>query len=104
MTLEGLFMLSRLTVRQDLRLPGGFGELIGESFRILAVLTERKNTIRPGNLIAGIDSLMLELSAPDAVGNAREAAVPGKAVKPGWFPGFLILAAMVAVAWLPWFV
>jgi heptaprenyl diphosphate synthase len=102
MTLEGLFMLSRLTVRQDLRLPGGFGELIGESFRILAVLTERKRTISAKNLIAGIDSLMLELSAPDAAENAPGTAVPHEAVKPGGIPGVLLPAALVVLAWLPW--
>jgi heptaprenyl diphosphate synthase len=101
-TLEGLFMLSRLTVRQDLRLPGGFGELIGESFRILAVLTEKKNTISAKNLIAGIDGLMLELSAPDAAGDAPEAAARDKAEKPARFPGLFILAAAVVLAWLPW--
>jgi heptaprenyl diphosphate synthase len=99
MTLEGLFMLSRLTIRQDLRLPGGFGELIGESFRILALLTERKNTIKAKNIIPGIDGLLLELSAPDA---AAEAAVPDKAEKPGPFPGLFVLAALVVLAWLPW--
>jgi heptaprenyl diphosphate synthase len=105
MTLEGLFMLSRLTVRQDLRLPGGFGELTGESFRIFALLTERKNSIRVRDLIAGIDALMLELSAPDAALNAEAAALPDKAErgKLGFFPGFFILAAMVVLAWLPWF-
>jgi heptaprenyl diphosphate synthase len=104
-TMEGLFMLSRLTVRQDLRLPGGFGELTGESFRILAVLTERKHTISVKNLIDcidGIDGLMLELSAPDTAGHAPGAAVPGTADKPALFPGLFILAAVVVLAWLPW--
>lgn len=100
-TLEGLFMLSRLTIRQDLRLPGGFGELLGESFRILALLTEKKNAIKVKNLIAGIDGLMLELSAPEAGGDARTDR--GREEKPGLFPGFFILAAVVVLAWLPWF-
>jgi heptaprenyl diphosphate synthase len=101
-TLEGLFMLSRLTIRQDLRLPGGFGELMGESFRILGLLTERKNTISAKNLIAGIDEMMLELSAPDAGGD-DPAADRGRAegAKRMFFPEFLILAAAVALAWLP---
>jgi heptaprenyl diphosphate synthase len=103
MTIEGLFMLSRLTVRQDLRLPGGFGELLGESFRILALLTEKKSALSAGNLIAGIDRLMLELSAPEAGRDAPAAPVPDEAEKekPGGVPGFLILAAMVFLAWLP---
>jgi heptaprenyl diphosphate synthase len=103
-TLEGLFMLSRLTIRQDLRLPGGFGELIGESFRILALLTERKRAVEAKRLIESIDELMRELSAPEAGAHAPEAAVQDTAERgtPGLFPGVFILAAMIILAWLPW--
>jgi heptaprenyl diphosphate synthase len=97
-TLEGLLMLSRLTVSQDLRLPGGFGEIAGESFRILGLLTERKNTVTAKNLIAGIDGLMLELSAVDAPITPQE-----RTEKPGPFPELVILAGAVFLAWLPWF-
>jgi heptaprenyl diphosphate synthase len=99
-TLEGLFMLSRLTVRQDLHLPGGFGELAGEAFRILALITEKKYRIRADNLIAGIDGLMLELSAPEA---PAEAAPPvGEQRNHSPLLGILILGAAVIAAWLPW--
>jgi heptaprenyl diphosphate synthase len=102
MTLEGLFMLSRLTIRQDLRLPGRFGELIGESFRILALLTERKNTLKAKNLIGGIDRLMMELSVPEAAVNASISVVQDKTEgKPKFFSGFFILTAAVVLAWLP---
>jgi heptaprenyl diphosphate synthase len=101
MTLEGLFMLSRLTIRQDLRLPGGFGELIGESFRILALLMERKNALRAKDLIGGIDELLLELSVPETAVNAPVVQDKAEKGKPKFFPDFLILAALVVLAWLP---
>jgi heptaprenyl diphosphate synthase len=110
-TLEGLFMLSRLTIRQDLRLPGGFGGLVGESFRILSLIVERKHRIRAKSLAADIDELMLELSAPDASEEAppeKTPAAPGPAAEKGRvvfgtsIPGIIVLAAALIAAWLPW--
>jgi heptaprenyl diphosphate synthase len=96
-TLEGLFMLSRLTVRPDLHLPGSFGGLIGESFRILTLITEKKHRVRAKSLAADIDELMLELSAPDAAPGETESPTV-----PSTVPGIIILAAAVIAAWLPW--
>jgi len=95
-TLEGLIMLSRFTVRQDLKIPGLFGELLGESFRIFALITGRKHRITRKNLIADIDRLMLELS-----GDTSETAVsPARTrTKPA---GFVILAVVTLLSWLPW--
>jgi heptaprenyl diphosphate synthase len=64
-TLEGLIMLSRVCVRADLKLPGKFGALIGESFRMLEQINERKGMISRKNIIGGIDQLMIELSSDD---------------------------------------
>lgn len=100
-TLEGLFILSRLTIRQDLRLPGGFGELTGEAFRILSLITERKYRLRTDNIIAGIDDLMLELSAPEALTETSPSV--GEQKKHSPLLGILILGAAVIAAWLPWF-
>ncbi|GHV96331.1 hypothetical protein AGMMS50293_26510 [Spirochaetia bacterium] len=100
-TLEGLIMLSRVTIRRDLRIPGGFGELIGESFRIFALIMSRKQRITRKNFIGDIDQLMLELS-----GDGSETISPGQpsqvpARRTGT-PGFIILVLMVLLAWLPW--
>jgi heptaprenyl diphosphate synthase len=62
-TLEGLFMLSKASISGDLRLPGTFGALIGESLRMFALITERKRRISRKNFIADIDALLLELDA-----------------------------------------
>jgi len=115
-TLEGLIMLSRFTIRRDLKIPGLFGELIGESFRIFAVIMDQKQRITRKNFIADIDRLMLELSGdsgePKVLAEASQpAAVPmsgtgtgaGSGAKKRTKPaGFVILAVMVILSWLPW--
>jgi heptaprenyl diphosphate synthase len=129
-TLEGLIMLSRVSIRRDLRLPGGFGELIGESFRIFALIMDSRQRITRKNLIGDIDALMLELSgdAPAASGTREESPAnggsPGSAdtegvaagnaggtplrLSTGPVPekrttvaGYIVLAAVVILSWLP---
>jgi len=97
-TLEGLVMLSRFTIRQDLKIPGLFGELIGESFRIFAVIMETGQRITRKNLIADIDRLMLELSS-DTADASQPAVVLAHGTKPA---GFVILAVVVILSWLPY--
>ncbi len=60
-TVEGLILLSRVSIRSDLRLPGALGALIGESFRYFERILERKGGIERKDPIGGIDRLMLEL-------------------------------------------
>ncbi|GHT78266.1 hypothetical protein FACS1894130_04550 [Spirochaetia bacterium] len=109
-TLEALVMLSRASVRQDLRLPGAFGELVGESFRIFALLTERKHIInrtrrsrfRWQDAAAGIDDLLIELSdgvTDDAGGTAADQQ-KNFAEHTG-VPGIIILTVAVILAWVP---
>ena len=101
-TLSGLVMLSRFTIRQDLKIPGFFGELIGESFRIFNLIMERKYRITFGswkNVIAGIDRLMLDLSSANGEKNPSAVPVPEIRTKPA---GFIILAVIAVLSWLPW--
>jgi heptaprenyl diphosphate synthase len=70
-TVEGLIMLSKATVRSDLRLPGRFGALIGESFRYLELIMEKKGGIDRKDPIGGVDRLLIELSAPQKEEPAR---------------------------------
>lgn len=94
-TLEALIMLSRVTIRQDLRLPGSFGELVGESFRIFAEITERKNIIDRKNIAAGIDKLLIELS------EVPQKAEAGKKQNSCTVGGISILAFVVILSWVP---
>jgi len=63
LTLEGLVLLSGACVKSDLRLPGRFGLLLAESFTLLEKMRARKNKIRRGRVIEGIDNLLLEMEA-----------------------------------------
>jgi heptaprenyl diphosphate synthase len=101
-TLEGLIMLSRVTIREDLRLPGSFGALIGESFRIFTLITERKHVITRKNFVADIDHLLIGLSEEPAAETAVsvEENTAGKRGSP--LPGIIVLVAVVVLAWLPW--
>jgi heptaprenyl diphosphate synthase len=64
--LEGLIMLSGACIRPGLLLPGSFGKLLSDSFRILAAIQERHNSIRRFHVIEGIDELLMELSGTDS--------------------------------------
>ena len=98
-TLEGLIMLSRVSIRQDLKLPGLFGELIGESFRIFSVIAGQRQRISAKSLIADIDRLMLELSSDENVESEQSPPAEAFRTKPA---GFVILAATTVLSWLPW--
>ena len=104
-TLEALVMLSRLAIRPDLRIPGLFGELIGESFRVFALLMNQKRRVSRKTLIADIDRLLFELSAdvqatPEPVSGYEpntNAAVTSR-TKPA---GYVVLVVIVILSWIP---
>jgi heptaprenyl diphosphate synthase len=91
LTLEGLLMLSRACIRSDLRLPGTIGSLLGESLRILELMREKKNLIRRGHIVAGIDLLMREVGSVNAAEPTDAPPTkPKRSVK-----NILLLSAMV---------
>ena len=99
-TLEGLIMLSRFTVRSDLKLPGRGGELISLSYRYFALIGGHKPPIKSKSLIADIDQMLIELSEIDL----SDAGNPGYSESSRTrLAGYSILAAIVFLAWLPWF-
>jgi heptaprenyl diphosphate synthase len=100
-TMEGLIILSKASIQKDLRFPGAFGGLLGESLRMFAALTDRKRRISPKTLIADIDAVLFDISgtlqgvaAPADVCEAR----PG-AVKKTTAAGIIMLAAAVLASW-----
>jgi len=93
-TLQGLVMLSKVTIRQDLKIPGAFGQLLGESLRMFSAIMSRKYKITGKNLITEIDSLMFELT--------EEAALPPAAKESHTKPaGYVILFVIIILSWLP---
>jgi len=93
LTVEGLVMVSKASIRADLRLPGYFGLLIGDAFRMFERLSERRRGIDWRDPLAGLDQLLLQLSVD-------EAAAPTEP-KSGRPVGRLILATVIVLAWLP---
>jgi heptaprenyl diphosphate synthase len=100
-TLEGLVMLSKAGIQQDLRLPGVFGGLLGESLRIFAALAGRKRRISPKSLVADIDAILFELSETEEPLSPIDAsgALPVAAQKKTTASGVFILVAAVLASW-----
>jgi len=92
-TFEALVMLSKVCIRKDIKLPGAFGKLMGDSLFIFSVLMNGGYRVTVKNFIADIDSLLLELSANK---NNKTFSQEGK-TKPA---GFVILTAVVLLSWL----
>jgi heptaprenyl diphosphate synthase len=96
-TLQGLFMLSRFTIRPDLEIPGAFGGILGESFRIFAELNGQKIHFDRKDFLGSIDRLMLRFSEP-------ERTAPGRTAKSVTRPaGYFIVAVIALLSWLPVF-
>jgi heptaprenyl diphosphate synthase len=97
-TLEGLVMLSKAGIQQDLRLPGAFGGLLGESLRIFAALAGRKRRISPKSLVADIDAILFELSETGEPLSSINAsgALPAAAQKTTASGVFILVAAVLA--------
>jgi heptaprenyl diphosphate synthase len=93
-TLEGLIMLSRVSIRPDLRLPGRFGALMGESFRILEEILRRKGVVTRKKFVEGLDRLLTELSAEAGAYGENQAAAPSPEPKRK-LPGLVFLTAAV---------
>ena len=110
-TLSGLIMLSRLSIRPDLKIPGGFGALVGESFRYFALIMNSKKRITRKNLMADIDRLMIDLSTEEEratlAGHSRFPAlssdtvvqIPEPSVKT-ITSGFIILTSVAVISWI----
>jgi heptaprenyl diphosphate synthase len=99
LTLEGLILLSKASIRADLCVPGFFGSLLGESFRIFEGITQRKALITRKHFIEGIDQLMLELSAEQALraeqrGSSRVYTKPRRTLA-----GMLLLGGAAVPIW-----
>jgi heptaprenyl diphosphate synthase len=102
-TLEGLIMLSRTAIRRDLRFPGSFGALIGESFQFLALIRDRRQHITRKNWMGDIDRLLIELSeTPFSDIGPGSAGGPPVNRNRTTIAGYVILTLAFAAAWVPW--
>jgi hypothetical protein len=90
-------MLSRASIRPDLRFPGFFGSLVGESIRIFEEITRRKDILSRKGFMEGLDRLMTALSAEAErlYGEGQGAAPPPRPRR--YRTGRILLAAAVVV-------
>ena len=95
LTLTGLLMLSRACIASDLKLPGKAGSVLGESLRLLELMRERKSNIRRGNIIAGIDHMLLDLES-DCTAAIEPEARPKRS-----FKSILLLILIIILTLLP---
>ncbi len=96
-TFEALVMLSKVSIRNDLKLPGAFGELLSKSLQIFSAMMSRKKHItdvgrKRKKLTEKLDNFLLELNdieltAPDYRGQKTTPA------------GLIILALVLIVSW-----
>ncbi|MDR2575428.1 MAG: Gx transporter family protein [Treponema sp.] len=90
---SGLVILSRISVKSDLKLPGTIGSLLGESLRMLELIRERRGMIKRNHIISGLDKIMLEMEtiATDAPADtpSEKQRINGKSI--------LLLCAMVLI-------
>ncbi|MDR0644014.1 MAG: Gx transporter family protein [Treponema sp.] len=105
-TVQGLFMLSKACIGRDLRIPGKFGSLISESFRIFAFLGQRGEYLKRGKewknhekIVGRIDALLSELQVfPESAemistsrSRPRDIAILCATVVLVWMPSVLAL-------------
>ncbi|MCL2211132.1 MAG: hypothetical protein FWB95_04350 [Treponema sp.] len=95
-TLQALVQLSKITIRQDLKIPGSFGKILSESLQMFSVIMSRKYKVTGKNLIADIDNIMLELSAEQMEIVKEQSMIHTKPA------GYLLLIFTTLVSWLPW--
>jgi heptaprenyl diphosphate synthase len=95
-TFEALVMLSKISVRQDLKLPGAFGELLTESLKIFTYMMNRKYRITGRNIFIEIDNLLLELYCVDIPAPAG----CNQKTKP---VGYIIIVIVLLMSWFPCF-
>ncbi len=98
-TLEGLMMLSKATIRADLTLPGFLGATIGESFRIYEQLMGGQKKIRWSNLFESLDTFLLELS--DVSISSQEESVHTNTDMTFYQKGRLLLFLIIVLVWVP---
>jgi len=99
-TLAALVMLSKLTVRQDLKISGAFGEILSESLRMFYVIMSRKYRLTAKNFLTDVDNLMIELSGEQRSENKE--LLTENIMRNKTRPiGYVVLIVMVILSWLP---
>lgn len=93
-TLQALVVLSKVSVRQDLKVPGAFGELLSESLRLFSIMMSRKYRFKENGFITEIDNMLLELSVENPDDYVVKESVRTK------HAGFIVLFLVIVFSWV----
>lgn len=92
----GLVFASLFAVRQDLRLPGTLGGLLGKLFHYFELILEAKSRVNARHLVESLDAILLErFDAISAVGDADGRAATSATTPIGW----LLMIVVVGGTW-----
>jgi len=103
-TFASLLMLSKVTIRYDLKIPGVFGELLSEALYIFSIIINSKYRFTSKNLITELDNMMMELSKvslyKEQLTDNKEQSMSQKTK----LSGFVVLTVAVVFSWIPWII
>ena len=99
MTFAGLVFFSLASISRDLRLPGRFGALWGQTFAWYEQLMDQRKALKPRALLMSIDRLLERLypTRPGTEADRPANRKPFASTKTG-FPGWLLMGLTVVPA------
>jgi hypothetical protein len=95
LTLVGMIAASQFSIRQDLRLPGRFGGLLGRSLLYFQRIMAERRRIDRRDIVGSIDAILLDVHGTGAV---MRNDVPPVTVR---FSGVLVMAGIVCITCAP---
>jgi hypothetical protein len=95
LTLVGMIAASQFSIRQDLRLPGRFGGLLGRSLLYFQRIMAERRRIDRRDIVGSIDAILLDVHGTGAVMRNDVPPVPVR------FSGVLALAGIVCLTLTP---
>ena len=95
LTLVGMIAASQFSIRQDLRLPGRFGGLLGRSLLYFQRIMAERRRIDRRDIVGSIDDVLLDVHGSGAVMRNDAPPVPVR------LSGVLALAGIVCITCVP---
>jgi hypothetical protein len=95
LALVGMIAASQFSIREDLRLPGRFGGLLGRSLLYFQRIMAERRRIDRRDIIGSIDDVLLDVHGSGAVMRNDAPPVPVR------LSGVLVLAGIVCITCVP---
>jgi len=98
-TLSALVMLSKVTIRNDLKISGAFGGILSESLKMFSMIMNRKYRLTGKNFITDVDNILIEINREQA--DSREQGAENREQIKTKPIGYVILSLVIIISWLP---